>query len=72
MDHPACASCRFWEPVAGDSGECRIRSVERWPVRAASEWCGEFQPIPVAPLRMDPGRGLRARTNAVPGAVPTE
>ncbi len=49
-----CANCRYWAEIPKHEndyrspaeyvpcGECRVRSVERFPVRSAPQWCGEF------------------------------
>lgn len=45
-----CEVCRYWEPASADSifGQCHRRApstagddANRWPVVAASDWCGE-------------------------------
>jgi hypothetical protein len=46
----------------------------RWPVTDEVDWCGRhaWQETPRQPIAKDPGRGARARLNAVQGEVPTE
>ena len=44
-----CGFCRFFHPIdLGDGGppidgECRVRSVDRFPRRLEDDWCGEWQ-----------------------------
>jgi hypothetical protein len=51
-----CGACRFWERKKDVEGECHCHCPEpgyagkkraRWPLTLASEWCGDFQPLPV-------------------------
>lgn len=50
-----CEACRFWERKKDQEGECHCHCPEpgtkqwkaRWPLTLASEWCGDFQPLPV-------------------------
>lgn len=46
MTEPTCKTCRFFKFIQHDDacGMCRVRSVLRWPVRGADEWCGEHEP----------------------------
>ena len=40
--HLSCASCKFWEPGARNSGTCHARppSGTSWPIVGAADWCG--------------------------------
>lgn len=59
MADRACGDCEYWkelklQPETGGggpddiSGQCRrhapaVKGLPRWPVTAATEWCGEFK-----------------------------
>jgi hypothetical protein len=71
--------CRRMPPVPAaimcDDGDWY--SATQWPGTNRDTWCGEFLPVVTAspdppPITTDPGRGARARVNAVEGEVPTE
>lgn len=48
-----CCRCKFWNPTAGDKGECRRypkqsgeKFLTTWPVLSSIDWCGEFKMKP--------------------------
>lgn len=40
-----CGDCRFFDggPQSAGYGSCHVRSVEAWPGRFKTDWCGEWQ-----------------------------
>lgn len=58
-----CSSCAYWDAFPADGyGKCRCHapvvlpgsSTARWPVTAATDWCGEWEATPAA--KADPAR----------------
>ena len=47
-DDARCETCRFWQIRKGSlgcwAGECRIRSMHKFPDMAVDDWCGEWEP----------------------------
>ena len=68
-----CDGCHYSREQAGPSGmlECRVHSVENWPVRSPTSWCGDWRdPMIVYRREYQPRRlGLARYLNQLIAAV---